>query len=801
MNLFRNLSIRSKLLYGYLGISLLGVIVCSWIFFSVVFQIFKANIENELRNSTNSILNMVKTVTNASIRNHLRAVAEKNVEITQNFYDQFQQGLITELEAKESAKKVLLSQKIGETGYIYAVDSSGIIKIHPKEDLYGVDLSKYQFIQEQKLRKEGYIEYDWANPDEKEQRPKALYMSYFEPWDWIISVSSYREEFKELFSVKDFEESILSITIGKTGYPYVINMEGNVVIHPNLKRGDNFYNFKDANGRMFVKEMIEHKNGTINYLWKNPNESEPREKFVLFNYIQELDWIVISSSYLEEFYEPLKRISIIIGGVVFVMLILVFFVIWRISSSITQPLQELMHNLDIGAKGDFTSRMGIKSSDEIGRLAKYYNSFMIKLQEYSEHLEKLVEDRTRELNITLTQLEQQNTTLMASNRKLEDVNQTKERLLKNLTNLQETHLQELHNHLNALQKVSTPDSMEKIRQIIRGVHLIEEIIRPITSLYLSEKAIQSKRVLLAETNKKQQIIAKMALGGTGVELDIVSEIQEGQQYLENKTYDIICANIEMVELTKQAREQNPQIQSVFMTSEHASTYLPVLDQNPFLYNIVSRNEEDRTFTLKNIITTISKLITNDYFGLEKYLNWGTEVQQYPVVNSATRGKMVEEMESYFTKLGVRRPILKKCAMVVEELLMNAIYDAPVDHEGRHVYNHLSRTEEIELNPEEQGIFRYACDGLLVAVSVEDPFGAFNRETILNYLKSCYEGRAGTLQEGKGGAGRGLFQIIETSDLVVFNVKPKVRTEVIAIFNIDPNKPKTAKSTSFHYFLG
>jgi len=54
---------------------------------------------------------------------------------------------------------------------------------------------------------------------------------------------------------------------------------------------------------------------------------------------------------------------------------------------------------------------------------------------------------------------------------------------------------------------------------------------------------------------------------------------------------------------------------------------------------------------------------------------------------------------------------------------------------------------------------------------------------------------------KGGAGQGLFEVIETSDLVVINVKPKVRTEVIAIFNIDPNKPKTPQTTSFHYFYG
>ena len=140
-------------------------------------------------------------------------------------------------------------------------------------------------------------------------------------------------------------------------------------------------------------------------------------------------------------------------------------------------------------------------------------------------------------------------------------------------------------------------------------------------------------------------------------------------------------------------------------------------------------------------------------------------------------------------------------MAAEELLMNAIYDAPTDANGNAIYNHMSRTEAIYLKPEQQGMFRYACDGMLVGISVEDPFGAFNRQTVLDYLESCYAGKAGTMQEGKGGAGRGLFQIMETSDLVVWNVKPKIKTEVIALFNIDPNAPKSNKTTSFHYFSG
>ena len=81
----------------------------------------------------------------------------------------------------------------------------------------------------------------------------------------------------------------------------------------------------------------------------------------------------------------------------------------------------------------------------------------------------------------------------------------------------------------------------------------------------------------------------------------------------------------------------------------------------------------------------------------------------------------------------------------------------------------------------------------------DPFGAFGRETILNYMSNRYEDRASGNEENKGGAGLGLFQIIESVDLFIINVKPKIKTEVIAIFNLDSKIQYSEKIPSFHYF--
>lgn len=390
---FADLRIQSKLLISYSLILALSLTIGSGVIFFFVKAVIETNIENELKNTTQTILNMVRTSAGVSIKNHLRAVAEKNMEITDHFYKKAVAGTISMQEAKQRSREVMLSQTIGKTGYIYAVDSRGIIRIHPENKLVNVDLSEYTFIADQMTRKEGYLEYDWKNPGETNTRPKALYMTYFEPWDWIISVSSYRNEFNELVNVDDFRDSILARVFGQTGYSYVVDTEGNLIVHPSLE--GNYFEATDGKGRQFIREICRKKSGKIIYSWEPSGVSPVREKLVIFNYIPEYEWIVASSSYLDEFYAPLKTIGHLILATVAISFILFLPITFRISSSITSPLIELMGRFAAGAKGDISVRMERRSRDEVGTLADYFNVFMERLETYSESLKTEIADRKK----------------------------------------------------------------------------------------------------------------------------------------------------------------------------------------------------------------------------------------------------------------------------------------------------------------------------------------------------------------------------------------------------------------------
>ena len=150
-------------------------------------------------------------------------------------------------------------------------------------------------------------------------------------------------------------------------------------------------------------------------------------------------------------------------------------------------------------------------------------------------------------------------------------------------------------------------------------------------------------------------------------------------------------------------------------------------------------------------------------------------------------------------MGIRNILIRKCERVAEELLMNIIYDAPRDDQGKALYNHLDRATPITLPSEHQGVFRFACDGTFLAVSTQDPFGGLSRSTVLNYLERCFSQQIADSPSESAGGGNGLFQIIQSSSLVIFNVRPKLKTEVIALFNINIQINKIAVHPSFHFF--
>jgi two-component system NtrC family sensor kinase len=121
-------------------------------------------------------------------------------------------------------KNRIKSKKVGATGYIFCMDSSGTLTLHPDAEGTNVidarDSSGFPFIREMCQKKNGWIRYPWQNVGSMTPRMKIVRYEYFEPWDWIVAVGSYEDEFyREANKIKEhiiFSIILLILVVGTT---------------------------------------------------------------------------------------------------------------------------------------------------------------------------------------------------------------------------------------------------------------------------------------------------------------------------------------------------------------------------------------------------------------------------------------------------------------------------------------------------------------------------------------------------------------------------------------------------------
>ena len=386
-----SLQIRYKFLISFALIFFLSMFLCNLFIYVYVRNNIEDRIESELTNTTAMIYNMVNTSVNVAIKNHLRAVAEKNLDILTDLYQRSLAGTLSLEDARKRATDVILSQTIGTSGYLYCLDSHGDVVVHPRAELIDSNVAENAFVRQMMEKKQGYLEYEWKNPEEKNVRPKALYMAHFEPWDWIIAASAYRSEFIRLVNVQDFRQSILSLKFGQSGYAFVFDRDGRAIIHPVLQDVNIFQTPELPN--QYLKDMMQRKKGRAVYYWKNPGESRARKKLVIFNYIPEYQWTVASSSYLDELYQPLKTIRNVFLGISLLFFSIMLAVTFGLSRTITTPLRQLMARFSTATAGDYSTRMESRAGDEVGQLARYFNRFMDQLETTHQELKDEIRGR------------------------------------------------------------------------------------------------------------------------------------------------------------------------------------------------------------------------------------------------------------------------------------------------------------------------------------------------------------------------------------------------------------------------
>ena len=190
---------------------------------------------------------------------------------------------------------------------------------------------------------------------------------------------------------------------------------------------------------------------------------------------------------------------------------------------------------------------------------------------------------------------------------------------------------------------------------------------------------------------------------------------------------------------------------------------------------------------QGVFVTAQKLLTGDIFGIEKYLPAGTPVHYARLRDFAGRGRAIDTVLLYAEDAKMRRQVRTAIGSVCEELLMNALYDAPVDAAGRPVFADVDPHDRIETRSPRPVSIRYAATEQAFAVAVRDRFGRLAKNTILSYIEKCIQSPT-QIDRKTYGAGLGLYLVANAAASYVVNVAYGIATEVVCTFDRGAKSP-------------
>lgn len=237
---------------------------------------------------------------------------------------------------------------------------------------------------------------------------------------------------------------------------------------------------------------------------------------------------------------------------------------------------------------------------------------------------------------------------------------------------------------------------------------------------------------------------------------------------------------------KQIKEIQPNATTIMITN------LPFTDLTANLKNPVDTYFDHIIGDLSNpewsttlLRSTLTRLNQKNIFQLSNYYFNTPKEMRKTISDSQKRHEICTDIEEFFAKFKLSTPTIRGLRSIGEELIMNAIYDAPLSSKkpGRN-YSITDRTSKIELEPKDAAKLICCYDGRLASICVEDPFGGLTRSSFFKYsgkITRKAEGEA-LIDTKMIGAGLGLYKILHLSHSLICAVSPERKTQSLALID-------------------
>jgi hypothetical protein len=193
------------------------------------------------------------------------------------------------------------------------------------------------------------------------------------------------------------------------------------------------------------------------------------------------------------------------------------------------------------------------------------------------------------------------------------------------------------------------------------------------------------------------------------------------------------------------------------------------DAYPWLAHCVSSSLLQRAGTRAHLAMLVERLVMGTNPGMLG------EARVARLARASHRDSRFERIRVFFADRGVTGRTIDRISEVYEELVTNALYDAPL--EAGYFKKSIARTSDVDLPADRACEISYGIDHDTAYVRVRDTFGALTRARMVEVLTRCNTTGV-EIDDSRGGAGLGLWRVFSAASSVVVTVDPGRVTEVM-----------------------
>ncbi len=174
------------------------------------------------------------------------------------------------------------------------------------------------------------------------------------------------------------------------------------------------------------------------------------------------------------------------------------------------------------------------------------------------------------------------------------------------------------------------------------------------------------------------------------------------------------------------------------------------------------------------------------FGLKNVMSKGTRTQEVKFGNTKQKQEAVEAVKNFLLAAKFKTRMATVIANAVDELVMNAMFDAPVDALGKQIYVSTPRDKEMQLTGKSEVEMHVGYDSTYVAITAIDHFGSLDKLRLFSHISKRYVEEEYKVKTSVAGAGIGLATVFRTGGSFLFSSEKGVRTEVTVFFRRTDN---------------